>query len=136
MPSPPFETLLRVRYAETDQMGVVYHANLLPYFEVGRTELLRSVGPPYRDIEKQGFLLAVVEASFRYTAPIRYDAELRIRTRISELGRASVVFEYEVLDAASGTVHATGSTRHACVSAEGAVRPLPDDLRARLSPVL
>ena len=131
-----FETSLRVRYAETDQMGVVYHANLLPYFEVGRTELLRSVGPPYRELEKRGFLLAVVEASFRYAVPIRYDAALKVRTRLSELGKASVAFEYEVLDAESGRSHATGSTRHACLSPEGSVRPLPDDLRERLSAVL
>ena len=131
-----FEATIRVRYAETDQMGVAYHANLLPWFEVGRTELLRAVGPPYRQLEAEGILLAVVEARLRYLLPIRYDALLTVRTRLETLGKASVSFSYEVLDAATGTLHASGSTRHACTTPGGAVHPLPPALRDRLAPLL
>ncbi len=131
-----FETLVRARYAETDQMGVVYHAHLLPWFEVGRTELLRAVGPPYREWEGQGVLLAVVEASLQYRIPIRYDALLTVRTRLTGLRKASVSFSYEILDAETGALHATGSTRHACTVPGGDVRPLPPGLRDRLAPLL
>lgn len=131
----PPETLVRVRYAETDQMGVVYHANVLVYFEVGRTELLRAVGPPYRDLEAAGVNLAVVDAALRYTAPIRYDDLLRVETRVTALGRASVDFEYRLVHADTGVLHATGSTRHACVDRSGRPVPLPEDLRARLTPL-
>ena len=130
---PPFECALRVRYAETDQMGVVYHANLFAYFEVGRTELLRAVGPPYRDLEARGFLLAVVEAALEYRRPIRYDAPLKVRTRLTALGPASVAFAYEVVHAETGEIHARGSTRHACVSPEGRPLPLPGEVRDSLN---
>ena len=113
-------------------MEVAYHANLLSYFEVGRTELLRAVGPPYRELEAQGVLLAVVEASLSYLAPIRYDALLTVRTRLTEMGRASLSFGYEILDAEGGRLHATGMTRHACLSTEGKVQPFPGALRAVL----
>ena len=137
MKAEAFETQVRVRYAETDQMGVAYHANLLPWFEVGRTELLRAIGPPYRQLEAQeGVLLPVVEASLRYLLPIRYDTLLTIRTCLKTLGKASVSFSYEVLDAGTDTLHATGSTRHACTAPGGSVRPLPPALRERLTPLL
>ena len=131
-----FETAIRVRYAETDQMGVVYHANVLVYFEVARTEFLRAVGPPYRELERQGVLLGVVEASLRYGEPIRYDAPLLARARLTALGKASLRFDYTLRHAETGKVHATGSTRHACLAPGGEVRPLPDSLRGLLAPHL
>ncbi len=131
-----FETAIRVRYAETDQMGVVYHANVLVYFEVGRTEFLRAIGPPYRDLERQGVLLGVVEAALRYGQPIRYDTPLLVRTRLADLGRASVRFDYALRHAETGQVHATGSTRHACLDPKGRVHPMPDSLRSLLAPHL
>lgn len=124
-----FETQIRVRYAETDQMGVVYHANVLVYFEVARTEFLRAIGPPYRDLERQGVLLGVVEAALRYVQPIRYDAPLLVRARLADLGRASLRFDYTLRHAETSAVHATGSTRHACLSPDLRVHPLPTSLR-------
>lgn len=123
-----FETPLRVRYAETDQMGVVYHAHLLVYFEVARVELLRAVGLSYADLERGGLRLAVVEASLDYRRPIRYDAALVVRTRVVEVGRASVTFAYEVTGG-GGEPCARGSTRLASLGADGLVRALPKGLR-------
>ena len=131
-----FETAIRVRYAETDQMGVVYHANVLVYFEVARTEFLRAIGPPYREMERQGVLLGVVEAALRYTQPIRYDAPLLVRARLAGLGRASLKFDYILRHAETGQVHATGATRHACLDPQGRVRSFPEALRILLTPHL
>src|SRR5205085_9563195 len=90
------ETRLRVRYAETDQMGVVYHANHLIWFEVGRVELLRQLGFSYRDMEqKDGCFIAVVDARCRYKAPTRYDDEVIVRTHMTHVHEALVQFGYE-----------------------------------------
>jgi acyl-CoA thioester hydrolase len=131
-----FETAIRVRYAETDQMGVVYHANVLVYLEVGRTEFLRDIGPPYSELERQGVLLGVVEAALRYAHPIRYDTPLLVRTCLADLGRASLRFGYTLRHAGTGQIHATGSTRHACLSPDLRVQPLPAALRSLLAPHL
>lgn len=110
------ETRLRVRYAETDQMGVVYHANYLVWMEVGRVELCRSLGIRYRDLEAEGVLLAVVEAHCRFHAPARYDEEVIIRTSIAESNPRLVVFEYEMREAEHGRVLASGNTKHIFLS--------------------
>jgi len=94
-PRTPIE--LRVRYAETDQMGVVYHANYLVWCEIGRTELIRHRGPTYAELERRGIALAVAEASIRYHASARYDDMIRVETWIEELRSRTVTFAYDIL---------------------------------------
>jgi len=107
---------VRVRYAETDQMGVVYHANYLVWFEVGRVELMRALGFDYRDMEKEdGCMIAVVEATARYKAPAKYDDELIIRTWLKKQSGVRVEFGYEVLRAADGALLCEGETKHVVI---------------------
>lgn len=107
------ETRIRVRYAETDQMGVVYHANYLIWMEVGRVELCRSRGISYRDMEAgDGILLTVAETRTRYTAPARYDDEVVIKTWIEKAHPRMVVFGYEMSRLADAQTLATGETKH------------------------
>ena len=121
------ETRLRVRYAETDQMGVVYHANYLVWFEVGRVELMRSLGLEYRRLEEEfGCLISVVEAQARYKLPARYDDELVIRTGISALRGSIIRMRYEVVRAADGALLATGETTHMAVGRDMKRRALPE----------
>jgi acyl-CoA thioester hydrolase len=120
------EAVLRVRYAETDKMGVVYHANYLIWFEIGRTEFCRARGFSYRDMEEnENAFLVVAESYCRYKAPAYYDDELIVRTHITELRRRSLRFGYEVVRAADGTVIAEGETGHVVTDANGRVRTLP-----------
>ena len=107
------ETAVRVRYAETDTMGVVYYANYLVYFEVGRVEFLRQHGLPMAEVDRK-VRMPVVEASVRYTRPARLDDLLRVRSWIAERKRASFLFRYRVDHAEAGGLVATGETRHAC----------------------
>jgi acyl-CoA thioester hydrolase len=123
---------IRVRYAETDQMGVAWHGNYLAWFEVGRTDLLRGLGLSYRELEAQGLRLPVVELSARFTRPARYDDVLEIRTRLASLGGARLAFEYEVVRDGTQETLATGNTTHASVDPEGRPRRLPGELRSRL----
>jgi acyl-CoA thioester hydrolase len=110
------EARVRVRYAETDQMGVVYHANYLVWFEVGRVELIRQMGLDYKSMEREeGVGIAVVEASCRYKAPARYDDELIVRTRIAGVRGSVVKFAYEVVRAADEMVLCEGATTHVVV---------------------
>jgi acyl-CoA thioester hydrolase len=109
----PVETHLRVRYAETDQMGVVYYANYLVWMEVGRVEFCRAKGLRYRDMEvADDVLLVVAEANCRYLAPARYDEEVRIRTSLAEATPRMIRFDYELFDVTSGRKLATGFTKH------------------------
>lgn len=113
------ETRVRVRYAETDQMGVVYHANYLVWMEMGRVELCRSNGVRYRDMEADdGVRLAVAEVSCRYHFPARYDDEVVVRTRIVHAHPRMVHFGYQIADAESGRELATGETKHVFVNME------------------
>ena len=113
------ETRLRVRYAETDQMGVVYYANYLIWMEVGRVELCRACGFNYREMESsEGLFLAVAEATCQYRAPARYDDEVVIKTWIAEAHPRRVTFAYEIRLADGGRLLATGSTRHVFVTRE------------------
>ena len=109
--------MVRVRYAETDTMGVVYYANYLTYFEVGRVEFLRQHGLPMSAVDRK-VRMPVVEASVRYVKPARLDDLLRVRCWIGERKRASFVFRYEVRQAEGGELVATGETRHACWNPE------------------
>lgn len=125
-------TRIRVRYGETDRMGVVYHANYLVYFEIGRTELIRALGRPYSDLERDGQALVVVEADLRFRSPARYDDELLVETNLAEVTRASVRFTYRVLHAAEERLVALGSTTLASVGPSGKPRRFPSDFRQAL----
>ena len=107
------EIRLRVRYAETDQMGVVYHANYLVWMEMGRVELCRTMGVRYRDLEEQeGVLLTVAEASCRYHAPARYDDEVTVETCVKRATSRLIEFAYRMTSSKTGVKLATGSTTH------------------------
>jgi len=123
---PPHEIRLRVRYAETDQMGVVYYANYLVWMEMGRVEFCRSVGLRYRDMEADdGVLLAVVEAHCRYLYPARYDEEVIVRTWVGESNPRMIRFEYEMRGADHGRILVTGYTRHIFCGPDFKPRRLP-----------
>lgn len=107
-------TAIRVRFGETDAMGVANNAIYLQYFEVGRIEHLRAMGHSYSEVHDGGIDMVVVEAGIRYLQPLRFDDEVLVETTIDELGRASFRFAYRVL--VGDVVHATGFTRHACVN--------------------
>jgi len=106
------ETRFRARYAETDQMGVVYHSNYVIWFEVGRVELCRSLGVRYRDMEREGVLLAVAEVNCRYLSPVRYDDEIAIKAWVESATARMIQFGYEVRVAESGRLAARGYTKH------------------------
>ncbi len=116
---------MRVRYAETDKMGVVYYANYFVWFEVGRTDLLRQAGWSYREMEAEGIALPVIEAQCEYRQPARYDDELEIRTTGAQRSAIRVEFEYEVVRSSDRTVIATGRTMHAALDREGRPCRLP-----------
>jgi len=124
--SPSTPSRIRVRYAETDKMGVVYYANYLVWFEVGRTDLLRGSGWSYREMEVEGFSLPVIEAQCSYRQSARYDDDLDIRTTGTLLSRVRVRFNYEVVRAADDAVLAEGYTVHASHDQDGRPRRLPD----------
>jgi acyl-CoA thioester hydrolase len=120
---------VRVRYAETDQMRVAYHANFFVWFEVGRTDLLRQIGWSYREMEQAGFQLPVIEAHCRFLKPARYDDEIEIRTVGRLVSAVRVQFEYEAVRVADQVVAATGQTLHAAVTPAGRPCRLPDRVR-------
>ncbi len=124
---------IRVRYADTDQMGVVYYGNYLTFFEVGRTEYLRAAGTDYKSIEATRVTAAVVEARVRYVAPARFDDELLVCTRIAELGRLRFRFEYEIWRDADRVLVASGHTEHVLLQ-HGSLRPVrvPDEIRVSI----
>jgi acyl-CoA thioester hydrolase len=124
---------VRVRYAETDQMGVVYYANYFVWFEVGRTDLLRGSGWNYRDMEKEGFGLPVIEAHCTYRESAKYDDELEVRTTGEMLSPVRVQFSYEVVRTADEATLATGTTVHATLDRNGRPCRLPDRVRTVLS---
>jgi acyl-CoA thioester hydrolase len=127
------ETMLRVRYSETDKMGIVYYANYLVWFEIGRTEYCRARGFSYRDMEESdNAFLVVAESYCRYKAPAYYDDELIIRTHITELRKRSLRFGYEIIRAADDIVVAEGETGHVVTDSTGRVRSFPDGYTKRL----
>ena len=117
---------VRVRYAETDQMGVVYYANYFVWFEVARTDLLRQSGWSYREMEAEGFVLPVVEAHCQYRQSARYDDELDIVATGSLISQVRVRFDYQVVRAADAAVLAGGHTVHASLDSAGRPRRLPE----------
>lgn len=130
------ETTVRVRYAETDRMGVVYHANYLIWFEIGRTEFCRARGFAYREMEEnEDAFLVVAESYCRYKAPAYYDDELIVRTHITELRRRSVRFGYEVIRIGDGICIAEGETGHVVTDGNSRVRSMPEHYRELLSAI-
>ena len=124
------DTTLRVRYAETDQMGVVYHANYFVWFEVGRVELIRSLGINYKQMEAEDDChIVVAEAHCRYLHPARYDDVLRVRTLITEVGTRIVKFSYEVFPEAADRLLASGATTHVICDRDGWPKTLPEKYR-------
>jgi acyl-CoA thioester hydrolase len=125
------ETVFRVRYAETDQMGIVYYANYFVWMEVGRVEYCRAIGLNYRDMERDaGVLLAVAEANCRYVSPARYDEEICVRTWISQAHPRVLSFGYEILEKSSGRKLATGETKHVFCDRENKPIKLPEKYRS------
>ena len=126
------EATLRVRYAETDAMGIVYHTNYIVWFEVGRGEYMHQQGHDYAQLETQGYYLPVIEVQARYVAPARYGDLVTVRTRVEEARSRQVTFAYEVVMVETGQLLATGLTKHICVDEEGAIRAIPQEVREML----
>ncbi|HEU5078999.1 MAG TPA: thioesterase family protein [Opitutaceae bacterium] len=127
------ECSVSVRYAETDMMGVVYHGSYLPWFEIGRTTLLKEHGLPYRQLEADGFFLPVLEVAVKYLRPAKYDDQLRIVTTMAEKPTLRIRLSYEIFR--GETLLATGLTLHAFIDREGRpVRP-PPAFSARMNEV-
>ncbi len=121
------ETGLRVRYSETDRMGIVYHANYIVWFEIGRTEYCRAAGLPYRALEDSGVRILVTAVDCRFRRAASYDDPMRVRTRLTELAPRGLAFGYEIVDAGD-RVYAEGSTRHLFADATGKPRRAPPEV--------
>jgi acyl-CoA thioester hydrolase len=129
---PVHEARIRVRYAETDQMGVVYHSNYLIWFEVGRVEFIRGLGLDYKRMEiEEGCGITVVDAHLRYRAPARYDDELVVETRLLAARGVVIKFGYRILRPADGALLCEGETLHVCVGEDMKKRALPPEYAER-----
>lgn len=120
------EIAIRVRYAETDRMGLLHHANYFVYFEMGRTELLRQRGLSYRDVEDAGHLLVIIDIGCRFRKPAHYDDLLTLRTSVERVTHVKIVHKYELLR--DGQLLAEGHSTLACVDRDGRPQKLPDEL--------
>jgi acyl-CoA thioester hydrolase len=129
-PHDEVTTVVRVRYADTDKMGVAYYANYLVWFEVGRAEWLRAQGVSYHDIERDGIVLPVIEARCEYRIPVRYDDEVEIRTHGALVTPVRVEFRYTIARHRDGAVAARGVTVHAATDATGRPKRLPAPIRS------
>lgn len=129
-------TELRVRYAETDRMGIVYYANYLIWCEVGRVEFMRALGGSYAELEARGYGLAVAEATVRYLAPARFDDPVRIETSLVGVRSRAVTFDYVISHAETGTRFATAHTALVSIDSSGRPTALPADFRALLERAL
>ena len=125
-------SIIRVRYAETDQMGVAYHGGYFAWFEVGRTDLLRARGMTYKDLEAADLHLPVIEVGARFLKPVLYDDVIEVRTRVSEHSGARLRFEYELVRQGTEGPLAVAFTAHAAVDGRGRPRRLPQALRSVL----
>jgi len=124
---------VRVRYAETDKMGVVYHSNYLIWFEIGRTDWLRETGVTYVEMEADGIQLPVIEAHCEYRQGARYDEDIEIRTRAKKLSPVRVQFDYQAIRRADGATLATGHTVHATIDRQGRPVRMPDRVKELFS---
>ena len=129
-------TEFRVRYAETDQMGVVYHSNYLIWCEIGRTDFIRRLGTPYAELERQNVALAVVEASLRFHGAARYDDLIRVRTSLKDVRSRMITFEYLIENAETGARLISASTTLASITRESKPTTLPAELRQKLQNAL
>lgn len=129
-----FDYEYRVRYADTDKLGVSYYANYLVWFEAARTEYFRSLGFPYTECEKKGFFLPVVETKAHYFAPSTYDDLLVIRTSVSKIGRTSIRFEYQVMNQTTEKLLASGYTVHVFVDKDLKPVRIPEEIHGIVSP--
>lgn len=142
MQQPHSTSRVRVRYGETDQMGVAYHAHYLVWCEIGRTDLIRTLGRSYAEIEEEGIRLAVAEANLRYVAPARYDDDLRVETRLERAQSRLVTFSYRILLERSagtgqpGTLLATATTVLVSIDRAGRTRAMPAHVRAAFDRLL
>ncbi len=127
---PVVETRFRVRYHETDAMGIVHHAAYITWFEETRSAFTRTVGYPYSQMEADGVLLAVAEVSARYHRPARYDEEVIVSACLAEFPSRGMTFIYEVRRAADNVLLVTGSTKHISMDARGRTKRIPDEMRA------
>ena len=125
------ETPLRVRYAETDRMGIVYHSHYIVWFEIGRTDYCRAAGMPYRAMEESGLFILVTGLECRYRRPARYDDALRVRSRLTELASRGLSFGYEIVDAEDRLL-AEGTTRHVFADINGKPRRAPGEVLEKL----
>ncbi len=125
--SDSHEIQVRVRYAETDRMGLLHHANYAVYFEMGRTELLRAKGRSYRDVEDAGFFLVIVDLQCKFRQPARYDDLLTLRTTVAKVTHVKIVHEYRLFR--DGVLLTEGRSTLACVDRDGKPQALPDLLR-------
>lgn len=135
MPTPPprvSSVEFRVRYAETDRMGVVYHSHYLVWCEIGRTDHIRGTGTSYRDMEQRGITLAVAEASLRYLAPARYDDLVRVETWLSDVSSRTITFDYLIVNADATDRLVTARTVLVSLDARQRVVALPRDVRTLL----
>jgi acyl-CoA thioester hydrolase len=123
---------LRVRYAETDQMGVVYHANYLVWCEIGRTDFIRAIGTPYAQLERDGVVLAVSDATLRFHASARYDDPIRVITRLDVVRSRAMTFSYRVVHGETGSLLASATTSLISLSGDGRPTALPAHVRAML----
>lgn len=131
-PADSAVAVCRVTYRMTDQMGIVYYANYLEMFEMGRTQLMKAGGQAYTQLEADGYLLAVIHAACNYVTPARYDDVLKIRTWVDRISRARIHFAYEILREADGERIATGLTHHIYMSREGKPQRLDHEWMGRL----
>lgn len=127
---------LRVRYAESDQMGVVYHANYLVWCEIGRTDFIRQFGISYAELERRGVALAVSDAALRFHAAARYDDRIRVETRLTDVRSRAVAFEYLIVNADTGQRLVTASTTLVALDRAGRPTALPTEFRAHLQAAL
>lgn len=125
------EIEIRVRYAEVDQMGALHHSRFWVYFEMGRTEMLRSQGVAYCDLEREGVFFVVAKCAARFRAPARYDDVLTLRTQITRVGAARIDHAYELVRKADGVMVATAETTLACVDRQGQIIAIPEFIASK-----
>jgi len=123
------ETTFPIRYAETDAMGIVHHASYIVYFEEGRSAYTRERGRSYAAMEEDGYYLAVTGVQARYKQSMRYGQNVTVRCWIDEMKSRTLIFAYELLDAQSGEICVTGTTKHVCLTKEGQIAKFPESWR-------
>lgn len=124
-------TQIRVKYKDTDRMGVVYYGNYLTYFEVGRTELMRDLGFPYSELEAEGYTLVVTETAIKYHANVGYDSIITVKTAITDVRKVRVRFNYEIVSA-DNSLLVSGHTVHACLDSDQKPVRLPSNMKEKM----